>query len=165
MLGNILRAEIRKAFQKKKRLPGNKWRLDETYLRVKGQWKYYCAVGKHGNAVDFLLTAKRDKKAAQHFFAKTVKHNGKPCLLNIDKSGANKSNIRQFSQGNNERVKICQCKYLNDVIEQDHRRITRLSRSMLGFKNFHCTQKTLAEIEVAVMIKKGQMKKTIANGL
>lgn len=158
--------KLEKAFQKKKRLPGNRWRLDETYIKVKGQWKYYYrAVDKQGNTVDFLLTARRDKKAAQRFFAKAVKHNGKPSLVNIDKSGANKSGIKQFNQDNNKRVKIRQCKYLNNIIEQDHRRIKRLSRSMLGFKNFHCAQKTLAGIEVVAMIKKGQMKKTMSNGL
>jgi len=81
---------VEKAFHKKKKRPGNRWRLDETYIKVKGQWKYfYRAVDKQGNTIDFLLTTKRDKKAALRFLTKAIARNGKPGLINIDKSGAN----------------------------------------------------------------------------
>lgn len=132
--------------------------MDETYIKVKGQWKYYYrAVDKQGNTIDFLLTAKRDKKSALRFFKKAVGSRGKPSLINIDKSGANTAAIKQFNKDNNKRIKIRQCKYLNNAVEQDHRRIKRLTRSMMGFKNFHCAQRTLAGIEVMAMIKKDQM--------
>jgi len=140
--------------------------MDETYIKVRGQWRYYCrAVDKEGNTIDFLLTAKRDTKAALRFFNKAIGRNGKPGLINIDKSGANKAGINQFNDENNRRVKIRQCKYLNNIVEQDHRRVKRITRSMLGFKSFHSAQSTLAGIELVAMLKKEQMKKNMAGTL
>ena len=150
--------QLAQAFRQKKKRTGNRWRMDETYIKVKGKWKYYYrAVDKQGNTIDFLLTAKRDKKAALRFFIKAIGSSGKPSLINIDKSGANTAAIKKFNKDNKKRIKIRQCKYLNNVVEQDHRRIKRLTRSMMGFKNFHCAQRTLVGIEVMAMIKKGQM--------
>jgi len=158
--------KLEKAFHGKKKRPGDRWRLDETYIKVKGSWKYfYRAVDKQGNTIDFLLTAKRDKKAALRFLTKAIGRNGKPGLINIDKSGANKAGIKQFNCDNNRRVKIRQCKYLNNIVEQDHRRIKRITRSMLGFKNFNSAQSTLAGIELVAMLKKGQMKKNTVGTL
>jgi len=146
-------------FQRKKQRPGVRWRMDETYIKVKGQWKYYYrAVDKQGNTIDFLLTAKRDRKAALRFLRKAINENGKPSLVNIDQSGANQASLNQFNRDHNKRMNIRQCQYLNNIIEQDHRRIKRLTRPMLGFKNFYAAQRTLAGIEVMAMIKKGQMK-------
>ncbi len=147
------------AFRQKKKRVGTRWRLDETYIRVKGQWTYYYrAVDKHGQTIDFLLTATRNTKAALRFLKKAIGQHGKPSLVNIDQSGANTAGLRQVNRDNNTRIKIRQCKYLNNIIEQDHRRIKRLTRPMLGFKNFYAAQRTLAGIEVMAMIKKGQMK-------
>ena len=147
------------AFRQKKKRVGHRWRMDETYVKIKGQWKhYYRAVDKQGQTIDFLLTATRDTKAALRFLKKAIGQNGKPSLINIDKSGANKAGLKQFNRGQNTRITIRQCKYLNNIIEQDHRRIKRLTRPMLGFKNFNAAQRTLAGIEVMAMIKKGQMK-------
>ncbi len=157
---------LEKAFHKKKRQPGDRWRLDETYLRVKGQWKYYYrAVDKQGNTIDFLLTVKRDKKAALKFLTKAIGRNVKPGLINIDKSGSNKAGIKQFNQDNSRRIKIRQCKYLNNMVEQDHRNIKSITRQMLGFKNFDSAQSTLAGIELMAMLKKGQMKKNLSGTL
>jgi len=151
--------KLEKVFHQKKKRPGNRWRMDETYLKVRGQWSYYYrAVDKEGNTIDFLLTTKRDTKAALRFFNKAISRNGKPGLVNIDKSGANKAGINQFNNENNRRVKIRQCKYLNNLIEQDHRNIKRITNSMLGFKNFRCAQATLKGIELIVMLKKGQQR-------
>jgi putative transposase len=87
---------IEKAFLKNKRRTGDRWRMDETYIKIRGEWKYlYRAVDKQGNTIDFLLTAKRDKKAALRFLNKAIGCNGKPGLINIDKSGANTAAIRQ----------------------------------------------------------------------
>ncbi|MFT6753708.1 MAG: putative transposase, partial [Candidatus Azotimanducaceae bacterium] len=164
-LGCTLYAEAKKAFHKKKKRPGIRWRMDETYLEVRGQWRYYYrAVDKAGDTIDFLLTAKRDTKAALRFFNKAVGRNGKPSLVNIDKSGANNAGIKQFNDVNNRRVNIRQCKYLNNIVEQvmrhsDHRRIKRITRLMLGFNSFRTAQSTLAGIELVAMLKKGQMKK------
>lgn len=133
--------------------------MDETYSKVKGQWKYYYrAVDKQGHTIDFLLTATRDRKAARRFFKKAITRNGKPSLVNIDQSGANTAGRTLVNREQHTRIKIRQCKYLNNMIEQDHRRIKRVTRPMLGFKNFYAAQRTLAGIEVMAMIKKGQMK-------
>ena len=116
-------------------------------------------------SADFLLTAKRDTKAALRFFNKAIGRNGKPGLINIDKSGANKAGVKQFNSDSNRRVKIRQCKYLNNIIEQDHRRVKRITRSMLGFKSFLSAQSTLAGIELVAMLKKGKMKKNMIGAL
>jgi transposase-like protein len=148
------------AFHKKKKRPGDRWRLDETYLKVKGQWKYrYQAVDKQGHTIDFLLTAKRDKKAALRFLTKAIDRNGKPGLVNIYKSGANTAAIRDYNDDHNTRVKIRQCKYLNNIVEQDQRHVKRRCRAMLGFKHSDAAQKTLDGIELIHMLKKGQMGK------
>ena len=158
--------KLEKKFHNKKKQPGDRWRLDETYIKVNGKWKYYYrAVDRQGNTIDFLLTARRNKKAALRFITKAIGRNGNPGLINIDKSGANKAGIKGYNSVNGRRVKIRQCKYLNNVIEQDHRRIKRITRSMLGFKNFRSAQATLAGIETMAMIKKGQMKKNISGDL
>ena len=111
-----------------------------------------------GQTIDFLLTAKRDAKGALRFLKKGMGQNTKPSLVNIDQSGANHASLKQVNGDHRTRIKIRQCKYLNNIIEQDHRHIKRLTRPMLNFKNFHAAQRTLAGIEVMAMIKKGQMK-------
>lgn len=150
--------ELEQIFQQKKKPTGPRWRMDETYIKVNGKWKYlYRAVDKEGNTIDYLLTAKRDMKAAKRFFTKAIKRNGQPELVNIDKSGSNKAALNCINKKEEEQIEIRQCKYLNNIIEQDHRNIKRITRPMLGFKNFHSAQKTLAGIELMKMIKKGQM--------
>ena len=163
---------IEKVFRKNKKRIGNRWRLDwsgipETYIKIKGEWKYlYRAVDKQGKTIDFLLTAKRDTKAARRFLNKAIGSNGKPSLINIDKSGANKAAIKQYNFDENKRVKIRQCKYLNNIVEQvvrhsDHRFIKRITRPMLGFKSFLSARATLAGIELWRMLKKGQNKSSL----
>ena len=140
--------------------------LDETYIKVKGQWKYfYRAVDKQGNTIDFLLTAKRDKKAALRFLTRAISRNGKPGLINIDKSGANTAAIKGYNNDHDKRIKIRQCKYLNNIVEQDHRRVKSQCRPMLGFKSFRSAQITLAGIELINMLKKGQLRTTRGNRL
>ena len=157
---------LRKPFAKKKRT-GLRWRLDETYIKIKGEWKYlYRAVDKQGNTIDFLLSAKRDTKAARRFLNKAIGSSGKPSLINIDKSGANTAAIKQYNSDENKRVKIRQCKYLNNIVEQvvrhsDHRFIKRVIRPMLGFKSFWSARATLAGVELWRMLKKGQNKSSL----
>ena len=154
---------IEKAFRKNKKRIGLRWRLDETYVKIQGEWKYlYRAVDKQGNTVDFLLTAKRDKKAALRFLNRAIDTNGKPSLINIDKSGANTAAIKQYNKNKNRRIKIRQCKYLNNIVEQDHRFIKRRIRPMLGFKSFWSARATLAGIELWRMLKKGQNKSSLS---
>jgi len=153
---------IEKAFRKNKRRACLRWRMDETYLKIKDKWNYlYRAVDKQGSTVDFLLTAKRDKKAARRFLNKAIGSNGKPSLINIDKSGANTATIKQYNTDANKRIKIRQCKYLNNIVEQDHRFIKRRIRPMLGFKCFWSARATLAGIELWRMLKKRQNKSSL----
>ena len=157
--------QLESAFRQKKNRVGKLWRMDETYIKVKGQWKYYYrAVDKQGQTIDFLLTATRDTKAALRFLRKAIKQNRKPSLVNIDQSGANQAGLKQVNRDQDPRIKIRRCKYLNNILEQDHRGIKRLTRPMLGFKNFYAAQRTLAGIEVMAMIKKGQMNTSAGDG-
>jgi putative transposase len=150
---------LEKAFRCRKRSVGKSWRMDETYIRVKGDWKYlYRAVDKDGNTIDFLLRAHRDKTAARRYFEKSIAQNGVPETVTIDKSGANLAALEAINADREAPIKIRQSKYLNNLVEQDHRAIKRRTRPMLGFKTFRCARILLAGIEIMHMIAKGQMK-------
>ena len=150
---------LEQAFRKRKLAVGTSWRLDETYISVKGQWKYlYRAVDQTGRTVDFLLTAKRNRKAALRFLRKAIDQSGTPQKINIDKSGANTAAIEQYNTDHELDVELRQAKYLNNIVEQDHRAIKRMTRPMLGFKSFWSAAITLAGIELMHMIRKGQLK-------
>ncbi|MDD1608806.1 MAG: IS6 family transposase [Methylococcaceae bacterium] len=146
-------------FRKSKKCAvGKSWRMDETYIKIKGQWKYlYRAVDKSGQTIDFLLTAHRDKKAALRFFKKAVRQHGLPDKVTIDKSGANTAAIKALKEETGQEIEIRQIKYLNNLVEQDHRFIKRIVRPMMGFKSFRSAKVTLQGIELMHMIKKGQM--------
>ena len=149
---------IDEQFRNRKKIVGRRWRMDETYIKVKGVWRYlYRAVDKEGNTVDFLLTKRRQRMSAQSFLIKAIEGNGKPALINIDKSGANKSAIRVYNKRTFSKIQIRQCKYLNNIVEQDHRMVKwRIVRG-LGFKEFESAKRTIAGIEIIRMIKKDQM--------
>ena len=133
--------------------------LDETYISVKGQWKYlYRAVDKAGYTVDFLLTAKRDRKATLRFLRKAIDQCGMPKKITIDKTGANTAAIEDYNTDNETGIELRQAKYLNNIVEQDHRAVKRLTRPMLGFKSFWSAAITLAGLELIHMIGKGQLK-------
>jgi putative transposase len=149
---------LEQEFRSRKRPVGSSWRMDETYVRVKGSWKYlYRAVDKAGATVDFLLTAKRDRKAAPRFLSKAIKWIGTPKKITIDKSGANAAAIESHNAEQEAGTEIRQIKYLNDIVEQDHRAIKRLLRPLLGFKSFRSAAVTLASAELMHMIRKGQL--------
>ena len=152
--------EVEKNMHKRKKQVCDSWRMDETYIKVKGRDMYlYRAVDKYGNTVDFLLTRRRQKMSAQKFFNKAIGNNGKPRVINIDKSGANSSAILTVNKRSlsSKKIKIRKVKYLNNIIEQDHRRIKRRIRIMTGFKEFESAQRTLSAIEVVSIIKKDQI--------
>jgi putative transposase len=137
---------------------GKSWRADETYIKIKGQWRYlYRAVDRDGQTIDFLLTAHRDKQAALHFFRKAIRQQGLPDKVTIDQSGANNAALEALQEETGLTIEIRQSKYLNNLIEQDHRAIKRIVRPMLGFKSFNSACCTLCGIELMHMIKKGQM--------
>lgn len=144
---------------RKHKLPTNvSWRMDETYIKVSGEDRYlYRAVDKHGNTIDFLVTAKRDLKAAKRFFKKAISRNGKPAKATMDKSGSNFAAAKNINEVlKSTAFEIRQCKYLNNIVEQDHRFIKKRIRPMLGFKKFSSAKIILAGIEVLHMIFKNQ---------
>ena len=149
---------LEKTFRKYKRPVGGSWRMDETYIQVKGVWKYlYRAVDREGKTIDFLLTAKRDKAAAKRFFDKAIQANGFPEKVTMDKSGANKAAIDEINANREKPMVVRQVKYLNNIVEQDHRAVKRITKSMLGFKSFQSAKNILAGIELMHMIRKGQI--------
>ncbi len=146
-------------FRARKRRVGSSWRLDETYVKVKGSWKYlYRAVDKAGATVDFLLTAKRDHKAALRFLRKAVGQHDVPEKITIDKSGANTAAIESYNAEHQADIEIRRIKYLNNIVEQDHRAVKRVVRPMMGFKSFRSAAATLAGVELMHMIRKGQLR-------
>ena len=124
----------------------------------KGQWNYlYRAVDKTGQTIDFLLTAQRDEPAARRFLTKAIRRHGVPEKITIDGSEANAAAIRGYNEAHGTAIIIRQVKYLNNIVEQDHRAVKRVTRPMLGFKSFDAAQGTLAGIELMHMIRKGQL--------
>ena len=110
--------------------------MDETYIKVSGQWKYlYRAVDREGETVDFLLTAKRDLAAARRFLERAITLHDVPEKITIDKSGANTAAIESVKTDACVDILMRQNKYLNNIVEQDHRAIKRISRPMMGFKS------------------------------
>jgi putative transposase len=118
----------------------------------------YRAVDKAGNTIDFLFRAKRDKAAARRFFEKAIAQNGAPETVTIDKSGSNLAALYAVNAERETPIKVRQAKYLNNVVEQDHRAIKRRTRAMLEFKDFDCARVILSGIEVVHILKKGQIK-------
>ena len=112
-----------------------------------------------GNTVDFLLKKRRDKAAAKAFFRKVFKHNDRPDKVNIDKSGSNKAALDSLNKeaSQEQQIQIRQIKYLNNMLEQNHRFIKKRVRPLLGFKSFKSAQVTIAGIESVRMIQKGQI--------
>jgi len=110
---------LEQAFHRRKRPVGVSWRLDETYVRIKGKWKYlYRAVDKAGDTVDFLLTAKRDRRAALRFLRKAIGRHGAPEKITIDKSGANAAAIESYNKEHEADIEIRQVKYLTDIFDK-----------------------------------------------
>ncbi|MCZ8514333.1 IS6 family transposase [Paenibacillus filicis] len=133
------------------------YRTDETYIKVKGQWKYlYRAVDSNGNTIDFMLSENRDTSAARRFFKKalTSPHNQSPRVITVDKNPAYPIAVQQLKDEKalNQETLLRQQKYLNNIIEQDHRFIKKVIKPMMGFKSFNTAEKTIAGIEVMHMI-------------
>lgn len=155
--------------QTRKRPTAKSWRMDETYIKVKGKWTYlYRAVDRDGQTLDFLLSERRDLAAARRFFRQAIASNGMPDRVVIDKSGANLAGLQAVNMilkftGDGRTFDIRQVKYLNNILEQDHRFIKRITRPMLGFKAFYSAEATIAGIETAHMIRKSQIPANGAN--
>ena len=140
------------------------WRVDETYVRVKGRWAYlYRAVDSRGQTIDFLLAAKRDAAAAKRFFQRALArpHTVNPRTITVDKNPAYPCAVEQMKEDGElwQRSRLRQCKFLNNIVEQDHRRVKRLVRPGLGFGSFWTARRALAGYEVMAMVRKGQVRK------
>ena len=154
--------ELEKRIRPHLRMSNGSWRVDETYVKVKGRWMYlYRAVDSLGQTIDFLLSAKRDAEAAKRFFRKALAqphtvnpyhHRGQECRL---------SEAAMEMKNNGElwrRSRLRQVKYLNNLIEQDRRLLKRLTGPGLGFGGFWTARRTLAGYEAMAMIRKGQVR-------
>lgn len=138
------------------------WRVDETYIKVKGEDRYlYRAVDSKGNTLDFLLTARRDAAAAKRFFRKTMlaSHTQEPRVINVDKNAAYPKAINEMKAKEElaEKVELRQNKYLNNRVEQDHRFIKQLTEAGMGFQSFNTARRTLRGFEAMNMLRKGQV--------
>ncbi len=137
------------------------WRVDETYVKIKGQWMYlYRAVDSEGNTIDFYLSESRDKRAAKRLFKKALafSHVSMPRVITVDKNPAYPVAIRGLKEEKQmpEGIQLRQVQYLNNIVEQDHRFIKKRIRPMLGLKPLRTAKQIIAGIEAMYIIKKGQ---------
>lgn len=141
---------------------GRSWRVDETYVRIAGRWCYlYRAVDKQGRTVDFRLSARRDVAAAKAFFRQALELHGRtPRRVTLDGYQASHRALRELKNTDRSwrRTKVRSSQYLNNLIEQDHRGVKRRIRPMLGFKSFESAEVTIAGVELAHRIRKGQLR-------
>jgi transposase, IS6 family len=140
------------------------WRVDETYIKVKGQERFlYRAVDSSGQTIDFLLTAKRDTAAAKRFFQRGMANPGNalPRVINVDKNRAYPAAIDELKKEGTIRrhCKLRQCKYLNNVVEQDHRNVKRRTWLAKGYGSVRTAWRTLRGIEAMDMIRKGRVRR------
>ena len=140
------------------------WRLDETYIKVKGQERYlYRAVDSTGQTIDFLLTAKRDTAAAKRFFRRALAHPGNPMprVINVDKNRAYPVAVQNLKQEGTlrRRCRLRQCKFLNNIVEQDHRNVKRRTWLAKGYGSVPTAWRTLRGIEAMEMIRKGRARR------
>jgi transposase-like protein len=133
--------------------------VDETYIRVRGRWTYlYRAVDRQGLTVDFLLSEHRDIAAAKRFFTRAIERHGTPETITLDGYPATHAAVAELkrSGGLRPQTKVRASKYLNNLVEQDHRRVKQRIYPMLGFKQFRNAAVTISGIELIQKIKKGQ---------
>jgi transposase, IS6 family len=154
--------ELEKRIRPHLRPTDGSWRVDETYVKVKGRWTYlYRAVDSRGQTIDFLLSAKRDAEAAKRFFRKALgqPHTVNPRTITVDKNPAYPKAIAEMKQDAElwRFSRLRQVRFLNNIVEQDHRRVKRLTRPGLGFGGFWTARRTLVGFEAMAMIRKGQV--------
>jgi transposase-like protein len=160
--------EINKRIRPHLKLAGASYRVDETYIKVGKSCKYlYRAVDKSGQTIEFLLSAKRDVSAAKRFFKKMMRaeHRRLPFSISVDKNAAYPE---AFTSSQAEKILPADCKlrrvkYLNNVIEQDHRFVKKKVRASQGFKRFQTAERTREGLEAVNMMRKGQVKRLVGN--
>lgn len=156
--------EINQRIRQHLKMSGTSYRVDETYIKVGKSCKYlYRAVDKEGQTIEFMLSAKRDVAAAKRFFKKMMRadHRRLPFSISVDKNAAYPVAFTS-SQEENILPKDCtlrRAKYLNNVIEQDHRFVKKKVRASQCFKSFHTAERTIEGIETSNMMRKGQVKR------
>ena len=151
--------EFEKRWQRYARSAGRSWRVDETYVKIRGEWCYlYRAVDRAGRTVDFRLSARRDVAAAKAFFRQAVKGQQRaPQTITLDGCAASHRAVRELKADGSlpSDTKLRSSKYLNNLIEQDHRGVKQRIAVMLGFKGFRHAAITIAGIELMHRIRKG----------
>jgi transposase-like protein len=160
--------ELLERFNQRKKAVTGRWHIDETYIKVRGQWRYlYRAVDSNGDTVEFWLSEQRNLTAAKRFLRKALKRHGRPERIVIDGSQTNREAIlscdtadrlQERARRDLKPIRIRQSAYLNNRIEQDHRAIKRRIRPMLGFKSLNSARAILGGIELVHMMRKGQAK-------
>ncbi|MGF9762519.1 IS6 family transposase [Microvirga sp. 0TCS3.31] len=160
--------ELLERFNRRKRAVTGRWHIDETYVKVRGRWRYlYRAIDSNGDTVDFWFSERRNLTAARQFLRKTLKRHSRPEQSVIDGSQINREAIvscdgeyrlRDRSKRKLKPIQIRQSRYLNNRIEQDHRAIKRRIRPMLGFKSMTTARVILSGIEMVHMMRKQQAK-------
>jgi len=160
--------ELLERFNQRKRPVTGRWHVDETYVKVRGQWRYlYRAIDSNGDTVEFWFSERRNLAAAKRFMRKALKRHGRPERIVIDGSQTNKeaiqlcdaeSRLQDRSRCRIKPIRIRQSRYLNNRIEQDHRSIKRRIRLMLGFKSMASARVILGGIEMVHMMRKQQAK-------
>jgi transposase-like protein len=152
--------EFEKQWARFARKVGRSLRVDETYLKLRGRWVYlYRAVDRHGSPVDFRLSPTRDVAAAKAFFRKALRTQKRaPVSITLDGYAASHRAVREIPREDDawKHTKLRSSKYLNNLIEQDHRGIKSWTGPMLGLKDFDCAATTIAGIELLRRIRKGQ---------
>ncbi len=130
---------------------GTSWRVDETYIKVRGRWNYlYRAVDKHGLTVDFLLSEHRDIAAVKRFFTRAIERHGTPETITLDGYPATHAAVAELKKSGvlRSQAKVRTSKYLNNLVEQDHRKVKQRFYPMLGFKKFRNAAVTISGIEL-----------------
>jgi len=154
--------ELEKRIRPHLRPTNDSYRVDETYIKIKGKWYYlYRAVDSTGQTIDFMLSAKRDAQAAKHFFRKMLKapNHQSQRVINIDQNRSYPSAIEELKKDGvlSIAAQLRRCKYLNNIFEQDHRFIKRRVNPGLGFFSFKTARRTIKGFELMNMIRKGQI--------
>jgi putative transposase len=168
-------SELLERFNQRKRAITGKWHIDETYIKVRGQWRYlYRAIDSNGDTVEFWFSERRNLAAAKRFLSRAMKRHGRPERIVIDGSQTNREAIlscdvtdrlQDRSRRKLKPIRILQSAYLNNRIEQDHRAIKRRVRPMMGFKSMTSARVILGGIEMVHMMRKGQAKYACAQQL
>src|SRR4249920_795358 len=149
--------EFEKSWWRYARPVGGSWRMDETYVKAHGQWVYlYRAVDKVGQTVDFFFSRNRDVNAAKSFLRSAIKNTRVPTKITLGAYAASHRAVREMKEDGElpGRVKVRSSQYLNNLVEQDHRRVKQRIRPMLGFKRFDGARLRIVRMLISVELRR-----------